>query len=272
MTPSESLDALVADKKAFTEYVYTPLQEAIEELKRRDADPALARYVDSSLEQGLPGVLKQQKSLVLFRHIATPNYEISRFVAVADVFSDFNTVILEYLDDQFLDRNENKYFLGKLRFQKGLNKDKNPIFENEMLINFNESNNKPISTIMTKWGQKLVDFHHEMFEKRFPIFKHMHHDISPWVHGHGTSAKDFYKAFLTLFLKDAILFENFLTNAKEGSFTKSVVLPAIQEIEQECGYRPLVVSLEPTNIEEDHFWLSYPHVLKSHLAEKRGDK
>lgn len=271
MTPAEFSEALVADKEAFSAYVYTPLQEAIAQLKERERDPALTAYVQSKLYQGLPDVLKDKKSLILFRHVATPNYEISRFLAVADVFSKFNTVILEYLDDKFADRNENKYFLGKMRFHKGLNKDGNPIFDHSMLINFNESNNKPISSILTKWGQRLVDFHHGMFKKRFPMFEDIHHDISPWINAHGTTAKEFYKAFLSLCLKDAILFENFLTNAKEGSFTKAVVLPAIREIEEESGYRPLVVNLEPTSIEEDHFWLSYPHTLKTHVSEKLGD-
>lgn len=268
MTSAEFAENLTADKKAFDAYVYTPLREAMEELERRQADPALTAYVEQALPHGLPEAVRNKKSFVLFRHIATPNYEISRYMTLADVFPDFNTVILEYHDDAFLDRNENKYFLGKLRFQKGLNKDGNPIFENSMLINFNESNNKPISSIFTKWGQKLVDFHHELFAHRFPMFAGSHHDISGWLHLHGTTAKEYYKPFLTFFLRNGILFENLLVDEKEKNFVQNVILPAFYEIEQESGHKPLIVPLAPTKIEASHFWHSHPYASKAFVDGK----
>lgn len=267
MTPQE-LDSLIDDKEAFSAYIYTPLKEAFDELERRAGDTKLAAYVDSQLTHGTPESLKGKKNLILFRHIATPNYEISRYIGIADIFPEFNTVILEYLDDQFLDRNENKYFLGKLRFQKGLSKDGSPIFENLALINFNESNTKPISSLLTKWGQRLVDFHHELFEKRFPMFKHSYYDLSSWLHSYGNTAQEYYKPFLTLLLKDGILFENMLVDEKEKSIIRDIILPAFSEIEQESGYKPLIVPLAPTDMEADHFWHSHPYESKNFVSNK----
>jgi hypothetical protein len=265
---SQELDSLISDKQAFDSYLYTPLEEALSELDRRSQNMELAKYVASQLPHGIPEPLQGKKNLILFRHIATPNYEISRFMGVADIFPDFNTVILEYLDDRFLDRNENKYFLGKLRFQKGLSKDGQPIYENSVLINFNESNNKPISSLLTKWGERLVDFHHDMFKKRFPIFSNSYYDLSSWLHMYGGSAKDYYKPFLTLLLKDGILFENMLVNQKEEAIVRDVILPAFHEIEQESGFKPLIVPLAPTDMEADDFWHSHPYASKEFLEGK----
>ncbi len=265
---SETVRHLINNKKDLDSSVYTPWRRAIEEIDKRRADSTLKSYVNKSLARGIPDIMRDKKSIILFRHVATPNYEINRFMACADTFSDFQALILEYTEDQFNDRNQGKYFLGKLRFQKGLNKNNQPISENVNIINFNESNNKPISTVPTKWGQSLVDFHHEMFNERFKDFSKCVCDLSSWLHSYGMTGKNYYKPFLTLFLRDAILFENFFVNDKELNFTESVILPAFCEIEKECGFKPLIVTLAPTEIEADDFWYSYPYYLKKFIDKK----
>jgi hypothetical protein len=85
------------------------------------------------------------------------------------------------------------------------------------------------------------------------------YDMSDWLHKNiNSKAASWYKKFLSLFLKDAILFENFMTSKYDIELTKKVVLPAILEIEQETGLRPIIVALEPTDIEGNEFWMSYP--------------
>lgn len=268
MDISETVQRLIKDKKDLDSFVYTPWRQAIEELDKRQSDEELKAYVSKSLTHGIPEIMQGKKSIILFRHIATPNYEINRFMACADALSDFQPLILEYTEDLFNDRNQAKYFLGKLRFQKGLSKDGRPIFENMNVINFNESNNKPISAITTIWGQLLVDFHHEMFSSRFNNFSKSFYDLSKWLHEHGMTAKEYYKPFFTLFLRDAILFENIRVDDKELSFTQSVMLPAFSEIEKECGFKPLIVTLAPTEMETDDFWYSHPHTTKAFVEKK----
>jgi hypothetical protein len=268
----EFIHKLVTDKKAFDAFVYTPWQEAIKELEKRRADPVLKAYVDKVLVHGVPEVMREKKNVAIFRHIATPNYEVSRFMAVADVLQDHKAVILEYTGDQFNNRNEGKYFLGKLRFQKGHGKDGSAIYEHATIIDFNASNNKPLSSLTTKWGQSLVDFHHELFAVRFKnSSRYSIYDLSNWLHKYGTSAKQYYKPFLALFLQNGILFENFLIEKNELGFTEKVILPAFLEIMDEAEIRPLVVALEPTDVEGDEFWLSHSHQDQHGVSKKLND-
>lgn len=185
---------------------------------------------------------------------------------VADSFPELQPLILEYVEDQFNDRNECKHYLGKISLYKGKNKNGEDIFENTCIINFNESNNKPITSLHTHWGERLVDFHHRLFNTSFPQLKGSEHDLSGWLHEVGPSAKQYYKSFFTLLVKDAILFENFVVDGDELSFTRDIVLPAILDIQKECGVKPLIVALEPTEIEADKFWLSYPAETKKSLG------
>ena len=271
MTISEKVSQLIQDKKSFDSYVYTPWEDALIELEKRRNDQKLTEYVNTILHNGIPEKMDTEKTnLILFRHIATPNFETARFIAIADFHPQFKSIILEYIEDKFNDRNDGKYFLGKLRFHKRYDKNGAPIFENNNIINFNESNNKPISSIKTNWGQNLVDFHHEMFEKQFTTFANNKSDISEWLHLHGQTAKEYYKSFLTLFLQNGILFENLFINSKELGFTETVILPAFFEIEKECGFKPLIVTLAPKHAEADNFWNSFPHSLKKTVDEKKS--
>ena len=65
-------------------------------------------------------------------------------------------------------------------------------------------------------------------------------------------------SFLGLFLQNAILFENFILDYKELEFTKEVFLPAFIEIYKRFGIKPLIVALEPTNLEWEIFWMCHP--------------
>lgn len=140
-----------------------------------------------------------------------------------------------------------------------MNKNGETMWENLRIINFNDSNNKKISSIKTMWGEPLVDFHHGLFCESFPKHTQCMTDISDWLHTAGPHAIDYYKQFLTLFLRDGILFENFLLEKNEFGFTQQVVLPAFLAVMKETGLKPLVVALEPTDIEADNFWQSHPY-------------
>lgn len=262
-----TLESLL-DRNAFNAHVYMHWDEALAELHARQSDEKLSAYVASLLPDGLPDKMRGKLNMVLFRHIATPNYEVSRFLMAADALEELNPLILEYTKDKFNNRNDWKFSLAKLRFNKGTNKLGEHIYEAKTIIDINAANNVPISSVNTTWGQSLVDFHHELFGDAYPTFKEQASDISEWLHAHGSSAKDYYKAFLALFLKDGILFENFLMDSKEYEFTKEIILPALLELEAETGYKPLIVALEPTDIEGDDFWLSHPISRKEHIVNK----
>jgi len=265
------IEELLADRRKFDAFVYRDIHEARAELERRQDNRKIDAYLSRQLPVGIPDAMKGKKSVVLFRHIATSNYEICRFVILTEALNDLQPLILEYTEDKFTNRNEWKYFLGRISFANGVNKKSEEIFECINIINFNESNSKPISSISTLWDQSLVDFHHELFLEEFPHLENNVSDLSEWLHAQGVGAKGYYKSFLSLFLKHGILLENFLVVSKELSFTREVILPALLEIEEETGMLPLIVALEPTDIEDKKFWLSHPYKKKGVLERKMGE-
>ena len=265
-----NIDEIITSREKFNEFVYTPIDKAIVEITNRQDNKKLDEYIKVVLKDGIPGIMKGYSNGVIFRHIATPNREIIRFLTVVGEVDKLNPIIFEYGHDLFNNRNEWKYSLGKLAFYKGVNKKGEQIVEYKKIIDFNDSNNKSISTIKTDWQQSLIDFHHELFFMDFPQLKDNVYDLSRWLAKYGGHAKDYYKGFLSLFLKNGILFENFLLEGSESVFTKEVILPTILEIERETGLKPIIVALEPTENEIDKFWLSYSYDKKI-IVEKNKE-
>lgn len=255
------IEKLLSDKKSFQDYVYTPPMEAIKELKRRWSDDLLKPNTP------IPKIFETGFKAVLHRQLVTPNYELLRFMIIADGFN-FEPVFFEYLNDKFVTESEWKYCLGSLHFFFGYGKKGGIKIQRQNIINFNEANGKKIGDIKTTWGQKLADFHHELFAQRFPDLSNSIYDGSKWYAQNGGCAKEYYKPFLSLFLKHGILFENFLLDNKELCFSREVFLPALLEVEEEYGVKPLIVALEPTDFEEDIFWTCYPPENKRMIEEK----
>ena len=271
MDYSKKIETLLTDRIEFNNFVYTPLEKAIAELEKRQDNKTIKEYENKILRGEAPEIMKNKKSMAIFRHIATLNYEIRRFIIAADGLEVLHPIIFEYTEDKFTNRNEWKYSLGRISLHKGTNKKGEQMYECKNVIDFNSSNNKPIHTVNTHWNQSLVDFHHEIFEGGFLSLKNNVFDLSKWLHKFGPTAKEYYKPFLTLFLKNGILFENFLLGGKEVAFTKEIILPALLEIQEETGLKPLIVALEPTDIEGDGFWLAHPYVQKKMLDIKGVD-
>lgn len=228
-------------------------------LKEREGNEKLERYVASQFPEGVPKYVMGDPVMVYFRNLATPNFETYRFMICADVLNELRPLIFEYSADKFADINEFKRALGKMLFYKRLNKNLEPIITHKTIIDMSKWNGKRINEIVTLDGQSLVEFHHKLFYERFPEMYGSVHDVSDWLTASGViTAKEWYKKFLSLFLTHGALFENFMTSDTDLELTRDAVLPAIIEIEKECGYRPLIVALEPTHIEGDAFWHSYP--------------
>jgi hypothetical protein len=131
------------------------------------------------------------------------------------------------------------------------------------------ANGKPISSVRTQWGQGLVDFHRELFLLRYPKYKKdVFFDISKWFKNNGGNAKDYYKKFMALFIRNGILFENFMLDYEEMQFTKDYFLPAFFKVYEDLGLKPLIVALSPTDIEGDQFWMCHPPEILEHVDRK----
>ncbi len=246
------IEELIKDRKAFNDFVYTPVDEAVQQIKLRRENFKLPDF------SFVPEVFKKAPRVVMFRQLVTPNYEITRFMGLSEVTS-LKPLFFEYYHDKFTSNNELKHSLGRLFFYKGRGKDGRAMVDSLNIIDFNKSNGHTISSVKTLWGQSLIKFHHKLFRKRFvKQTKDIFFDASQWFAKNGSSAAGYYKSFLSLFVKDGILFENFMLDYKEVAFTKEIFLPAFIAVMKETGHKPLIVALEPTEMEEDRFWMSHP--------------
>ena len=119
------IDTLVSDRKAFDAFVYTPVREAIVELERR--------WKDSSIETPsfVPEVLKDGFSAIQYVSVITPNYQISRYIGVADAL-DLKPLIFEQTKDKFTSNNEWKRSLGQLKFFSKLDLDKSELRQTDL--------------------------------------------------------------------------------------------------------------------------------------------
>ncbi len=272
--PSEDVESrirdIVEDRERFTDLIYTPLSTALEELNRRRNDKALMKKVRDYVHS-IPAPMRKEPRVVLARHVVTPNYEVLRFMGVPDTL-DIKPLFFEYHKDKMIFKNPWKYHLARMSFHQGQGKRGGAKTERENIIDFDTYHGKPISKVKTLWNESLVRFHHKLFLDRFPKTKDAFYDGSAWYGKNGKKPSLYYKNFLALFLGHGILFENFMLDQKELSFTKEVFLPAFIEVSEHFGLKPLIVALEPTHIEEDDFWISHPHFLKPTVVQKLPSK
>jgi len=262
------IEVLIADRLLFNAFIYTPINDAVRMLEERSGDESLEETVKNNLSVEIPSVLQKSSCAFLSRHVATPNYETRRFINLVEATQKLTPVLGEYIDDKFVSNNVLKHGLGRLGFYQGRDREGNMKTEFCNCIDFNASNGKKISEIKTLWGQSLVDFHHEFFTKTYLAHDTMFFDASGWYLKAGGNAINYYHNLLLLFVRNGILFENFMLDKKELLFTKEIFLPAFIKIVQETGVKPLIVALEPTEIEGDIFWNCYPPESMSFIKDK----
>ncbi len=262
------IEHLMTDKKAFDVFVYTPWREAVRTLEERQNNTVLSNYLHKTLPLGVPPLMKGKMSMIFCRYVATPNFEVQRFVMCADVLTHLQPLIFEHTEDKFADLNIMKRLLGKMRLYKGRSANGETIAEYKTIVNVNSSNGHKISEILTIWGESLVDFHRNLFFNSFPHMESLIWNASSWYYSFGGKAENYYIGILSLALQHSILFENFLFSGREAKLTQFVVLPTILKIYRDTGIKPLIVALEPTDVEEDLFWFSYPHSVREIIDKK----
>lgn len=251
------LGELIEDKKVFSEFVYTPLSEALRESQKRWRDKQLAKKMDGYFGGNIPQPLIDGFKAVLFRQLFTPNYELRRFMKTIHD-ANITPLLLEYHDDKFASNNPLKHALGKMKFQHNLDNDSKGKIETRNIINFNESGGKKIKAVQTTWNQSLINFHHELLFSAFPNSSKYLFDASSWFHSIGGKAKDYYSRYTALFVRNGILFENFVLEGNELRFIKEIFLPSFIEVWKETGKKPMIVSLLPIDTQNALFWMSHP--------------
>lgn len=243
--------------------VYWQLQEARQEVWQRWHDNSLrarvCRYVGE-----LPHCFRLEPRAVLFRNIASPHAEYCHFAEQASL-AGVKPLAVEYLNDRFSTRNPDKINLAKLPIYLGANKHGQPMVSYSKVIDLKAADNRRFVEIDTLWGGNLVDFHHGLLTRNLPDLEVF--DISGWQHFSGNRAAEYYKYFLSLFVCNGILFENFVTNDQEQLFFDTVVAPAIAEIESVFGVAPLIVKAVTDSNPSDVYWSSYPKQIATEIQE-----
>ncbi|MES2409071.1 MAG: hypothetical protein V4509_02080 [Patescibacteria group bacterium] len=250
------IQELVNDREKFDNFVYfSTMEEAMIELEKRRNDNELQKKVTEYFKYiGIPEVFEGEPRLVLFRQVATPNIEVSRFLIIADGV-EMKPLFLEYYDDKFTSNNELKLSLGKLGFYEGVGKKGGSKINYKTIIDFNKFNGKKISEVKTLWGEKLTDFHRSLFSVNYDhIDGSVFFEGSKWFEACGGDAIKYYETFLALMIRDGILLENFMLSESEHMFTKQVFLPAFKFVYDYFGIKPIIVALNPTQIEAEEFW------------------
>lgn len=267
MNPTVNYDEIMSNRKLFNEFVYTPLSEALKILDERQKDPVLMAKVHDLLKGDIPVIFKKNtKYGVQFRQVATPNNDTRHFLSISQD-NNLEPVIFEYHDDKFTSNNDFKHSLGQLRFHDCANKkDVYPI-EKITIVDFNKYNGKKLKEVKTLSDDSLIDFHKKLFlYHNYDIKSIKFYDASDWFKNNGGKAADYYYNFFLLFVCFGILFENFLLNDEGADFTREVILPAIDRVILETGFRPLIIPIGPLDIETDDHWISYNPNIK-HLVK-----
>lgn len=271
MTKIGDYNEIMTDRKLFNSVVYTPLSEALNILEERRKDVNLVARVEELLKGDIPEPLRGDgKNGVQFRQIATPNHDVHWFTELTKD-NGLKTVFFEYRADKFTSNNDFKYSLGQLKIHDNVNKHGDNIEEKFTIIDFNKYNGKPLGDVMTLWSEPLIDFHRKLFDvcgysqKDLCFF-----DASEWFRKNGDKATNYYVNFLLLFVRNGILFENFLLEGTEGEFTREIFLPAFEKAFELSGVKPLVVPIPPMDNQDDAHWVSYSKkirpLLKSLIA------
>lgn len=246
---------------------YTPVEEAKKEIWRRWNDKDLRKKVEKFLEKDVPEVFKGEPKAVLFRYIATPDFEHTRAKQVAEKLG-MDLIYLEFVRDKFCTINPDKRGLGRLNFFHGRNINGECMITKKNIFDLAKNDGKPFNEIKTFWDEPLVDFHHRLFE---PYFKKTEvYDVSQFAKRHGSKAINTYPYFLALFVCFGVLVETLSINYSkdEEEFARKIVIPALNKIRDEFGVKPLIVRhLNGTDdeLEKDDLWVCYPEFIKTYI-------
>ncbi len=238
------------------------------ELEKRKSDKDLVRRVEEYLGDKLPEPFNDQNKnfAVLFRHIFTPDYEIEKFLEKAKRLN-LEPVLIEYKEDKFVAENDDKYALGKLYFYRGHGKNNEIIMDAFKIIDFDDSVRKKIVDVKTIWGELLTEFHHRILFFYYPELEKKIFDYSNWLHFHGGLAKNYYYNFLALFISNAILFDNFRDEGKEGEFCMDIFAPALDCVKNNFGLNPMIIPIQEIEDENNPKWWGYDLSKKEKIIE-----
>jgi len=205
---------------------YVSLEEARAEAARRWSDVDLRKRVESELGEHFRPEFRERSCGVLWRFVASPDNGFTFFMQLAR-WVGVQPLVLEYRGDRFFHFNAEKYGLGRLRVR--LADGGRGIVD---LVDMRLRNGKRIDEVLTRTGETLPAFHHRLLAlANDPVEVS---DNTAWAQCLGTAA-EYYYPNLCHFVAHGVLFETFDTDTEEDSFTRGIILPALERIERTFG-------------------------------------
>jgi hypothetical protein len=140
------------------------------------------------------------------------------------------------------------------------------------VANLPDIDGQPLDQARTRWGQGLIDFHHELLSQDSCLAAMQRFDTSDWFARHGGTPRAYYVDLMKLFTGCSILIDTYWMLGEEKEFTQQVVLPAIAQAAR-LGRRPLVCRTYAEPSDGDPNWARYAGELEplvqAKLAESR---
>jgi len=238
--------------------IYTSLSEAKEEIKKRYGDKELQKKLNDFWGKNIPDFIDNNgPKSVLSKSLITPNLEFKYFLDIAKEIG-IDMCFWEYGNGKFVGKNEEKRHLGKMFFYHGHGRKNGYKIDHKCIINFNKEEGKKMCEVNTICNISLTDFHHKIIEGYFLNKNFNIRDISSWFNK-TRYLDEYYFYYLSLFVRDNILLENFFfdDDEEESKFTFERFLPSFEKIIKVFGYKPIIVPLLPFEHEKNKFWLSY---------------
>ena len=243
----DSCAVKVDDFRAF-DILYTPLGNAVAELRRRRGDAKLRARVADFHHALPPAFMPPMPCAVLSRQITSPNREFELFIATVKE-TGLPPLCIEQSQDVFCSRNRYKYRWCRPFFEVRLNQPRGL-----HLMQDSRFDGRKIADIRISNGMALTGFHHALLDLSFPNFQQNIRDYSDW-YSSACHGEFFYLRYLALFICDGILFENFIfDDPEERRFTEERVMPSFEKAFEIFGVKPLIVSLAPLAIEAEERW------------------
>ncbi|HOX30483.1 MAG TPA: hypothetical protein P5080_04800 [Candidatus Paceibacterota bacterium] len=238
--------------------VYTNLNLAKDEIWQRWNNRILREKVNRYLNGDIPPFLTDGPKAYLAAHVASPNYGFLEYLKASKEMN-LLCAIPEYRKDKYVSKNECKYYIARLFLYGGKGKKGGQKIETKTIIDISGSEGKKFSEIKTVWNEDFIGFHHKLLNLLCPGLLANICDFSDWIIRNGGRPVEFYEKFLSLFVCNAVLFENFLIgNREERVFFREVVIPSFKRVQNIFGVKPLIVPTVPLESQNDLYWQYYP--------------
>ena len=260
-TRSEAYSNVAVSVFSAFDHLFTEPQTAVRELGIRRDDLTLSREIHAHIGEKALRLIERicEPTAILFRQVATPNYETLHFLEVAKQLR-LKPIILEYTHDKFVSAgNSYKRALGKVPVFQHTGSDGRDMVHYKTHVDFNAYTGKPLREVCCISEQTLVDWHHDQLQRvtQIPI-EELCFDASDIFTHWGGAAKEYYIPLMSLFIRDAIMFENYELSRHLSPFMHDIVIPSFETVESRYALRPLIVRLLPQEQEHRLFWNSYP--------------